>query len=50
MYLTYTKCVTTPEYAPRLRERRLREIALANDAQIKGFQREAERHEYPPPT
>jgi integrase len=45
MYLTCAKFVTTPEYAPRLRERRLREIALADDAQAKGFQREAERHE-----
>lgn len=44
MYLTCTKFVTTPEYAPRLRERRLREIALADDAHAKGFQREAERH------
>ncbi|MBN9359869.1 tyrosine-type recombinase/integrase, partial [Devosia sp.] len=45
MYLTCAKFVTTPEYAPRLRERRQREIALADEAQIKGFQREAERHE-----
>ncbi len=45
MYLTCAKFVTTPEYAPRLRERRMREIALADDAQVKGFQREAERHE-----
>jgi hypothetical protein len=45
MYLTCAKFVTTPEYAPRLRERRLREIALADDAQAKGFQRESERHE-----
>lgn len=45
MYLTCAKFVTTPEYAPRLRERRLREMALTDDAQAKGFQREAERHE-----
>ena len=45
LYLTCAKFVTTPDYAPRLRERRLREIAMADDAQIKGFQREAERHD-----
>lgn len=45
LYLTCAKFVTTPAYAPRLRERRLREIALADDAQVKGFQREAERHD-----
>jgi integrase len=45
LYLTCAKFVTTPDYAPRLRERRLREIALADDAQAKGFQREAERHD-----
>jgi hypothetical protein len=37
--------VTTPEYAPRLRERREREIALAEDARERGFAREVERHE-----
>ncbi|MCP8896501.1 hypothetical protein KYK29_16370 [Shinella daejeonensis] len=45
MYLTCAKFVTTPEYEPRLRERRMREIALADDAQSTGFQREAERHD-----
>lgn len=45
LYLTCAKFVTTPEYAPRLRERRLREITLADEAQVKGFAREAERHE-----
>lgn len=45
LYLTCAKFVTTPDYAPRLRERRLREIALADDARVKGFQREAERHD-----
>lgn len=45
LYLTCAKFVTTPDYAPRLRERRLREIAMADDAQAKGFHREAERHD-----
>lgn len=45
LYLTCAKFVTTPDYAPRLRERRMREMALADDAQAKGFQREAERHD-----
>lgn len=38
--------MTTPEYAPRLRERRMREINLANEARERGFEREVERHEY----
>ena len=45
LYLTCAKFVTTPEYAPRLRERRLREIALADDARVRGAGREAERHD-----
>lgn len=45
LYLTCAKFVTTPAYAPRLRERRLREIALAEDARGRGFAREVERHE-----
>jgi integrase len=45
LYLTCSKFITTPEYAPRLRERREREIALAADAQVRGFEREVERHE-----
>jgi integrase len=45
LYLTCAKFVTTPEYAPRLRERREREIALAEDARKRGFAREVERHE-----
>src|SRR3954453_23933689 len=36
LYLTCAKFVTTPDYAPRLRERRLREIALADDARVRG--------------
>ena len=45
LYLTCAKFVTTPDYAPRLRERRIREIALADEARVKGFHREAERHD-----
>jgi Phage integrase family len=45
LYLTCAKFVTTPEYAPRLSERRKREIALAEDARERGFAREVERHE-----
>ena len=45
LYLTCAKFVTTPEYAPRLRERRLREIALADEARVRGAGREAERHD-----
>ncbi|MFA5924544.1 MAG: tyrosine-type recombinase/integrase [Methylococcaceae bacterium] len=45
LYLNCAKFVTTPEYAPRLRERRMREINLANEARERGFEREAERHE-----
>lgn len=45
LYLNCPKFVTTPEYAPRLRERREREIALADDARARGFAAEVERHE-----
>lgn len=45
LYLTCAKFVTTPEYAPRLRERRIREITLTDEALVKGFHREAERHD-----
>lgn len=45
LYLTCAKFVTTPEYAPRLRERRIREITLADEALAKGFHREAERQD-----
>jgi integrase len=44
LYLTCAKFVTTPDYAPRLRERRSRENLLIEDAEVKGFAREAERH------
>lgn len=45
LYLSCAKFVTTPEYVPRLRERREREIAMAEDARQRGFAREVERHE-----
>ena len=45
LYLTCTKFVTTPQYAPRLRRRRHIEQALAQDAAAHGWQREIERHQ-----
>lgn len=44
LYLTCAKFVTTPEYAPRLRERRQRERELIDDALSHGWMREVERH------
>ncbi len=44
LYLSCAKFVTTPEYAPRLRARRLRELALMEDAISQGWEREVERH------
>jgi hypothetical protein len=44
LYLTCAKFVTTPAYAPRLRERRQLERTLAEDAQQQGWPREVERH------
>ena len=44
LYLTCAKFVTTPDYAPRLRMRRLRELDLVEKARIQGFDREVERH------
>jgi Phage integrase family len=44
LYLNCAKFVTTPEYAPRLRERRAK-ITLAAEARERGFDRETERHE-----
>lgn len=44
LYLTCAKFVTTPAYAPRLRERRRVELALADDARARGWPREVERH------
>src|SRR6266508_1990826 len=45
LYLTCAKFVTTPAYAPRLRERRHVELALAEDAAAHGWPREVERHQ-----
>jgi integrase len=45
LYLNCAKFVTTPEYVPRLRARREREITMARDARERGFSQEAERHE-----
>jgi hypothetical protein len=45
LYLTCVKFVTTPEYAPRLRKRRRRELELIEDASARGWQREVERHQ-----
>jgi integrase len=44
LYLTCAKFVTTTEYAPRLRSRRQREVALIDDAASRGWSREVERH------
>jgi len=45
LYLTCAKFVTTPQYAPRLRDRLCLERQLAGDAQIRGWDREADRHQ-----
>jgi integrase len=45
LYLSCAKFVTTPEYAPRLRRRRRRELELIEDAQSRSWQREVERHQ-----
>jgi integrase len=45
LYLTCAKFVTTPQYAPRLRERLCVEHQLAADAEDRGWQREADRHQ-----
>jgi integrase len=44
LYLTCAKFVTTPEYAPRPRQRRHIEQVLVEDAAAHGWQREVERH------
>jgi len=44
LYLNCAKFVTTPSYAPRLRERRQMELVLATDAEARGWPREVERH------
>jgi hypothetical protein len=45
LYLTCAKFITSPEYAPRLRRRRKREMELVEDAISRGWQREVERHQ-----
>jgi hypothetical protein len=44
LYLTCAKFVTTPDYAPRLRARRLRELTLVEEACEQGWDREVQRH------
>ena len=44
LFLTCSRFVTTPAYALRLRERRELELALAGDAEGRGWPREVERH------
>ena len=44
LYLTCAKFVTTPAYAPRLRERHQLELALAEDARKREWPREIQRH------
>jgi integrase len=44
LYLSCSRFVTTPAYAPRLRERHRLELSLANDAHERSWPREVERH------
>ncbi len=44
LFLTCSRFVTTPAYAPRLRERHTLELALAEDAEKHDWPREVERH------
>jgi integrase len=44
LFLTCSRFVTTPAYAPRLRERYALETRLAEDAQGRGWPHEVERH------
>jgi len=44
LFFTCSRFVTTPAYAPRLRERRQLELTLADDARNKGWPHEIERH------
>jgi hypothetical protein len=44
LYLNCSRFVTTPTYAPRLRERRRLEVSLADDARERTWPREVERH------
>lgn len=44
LYLSCSRFVTTPAYAPRLRERHRLELSLADDARERVWPREVERH------
>jgi hypothetical protein len=44
LFLACSRLVTTPAYAPRLRERRTLELELAEDAETRGWPHEVERH------
>jgi hypothetical protein len=44
LFLTCSRFVTTPAYAPRLRERHALETRLAEDARGRGWPHEVERH------
>ena len=44
LYLSCAKFVTTPEYVPKLKARRVRELELMQDAALRGWEREVERH------
>ena len=44
LYLSCSRFVTTPAYAPRLRERHRLELSLADDARERTWPREVERH------
>jgi integrase len=44
LYLSCSRFVTTPAYAPRLRERHRLELSLADDARKRAWPREVERH------
>ena len=44
LFLTCSRFVTTPAYAPRLRDRHALELSLAEDADRRGWPREVERH------
>ena len=44
LYLSCSRFVTTPAYAPRLRERHQLELSLAEDARGRSWGREVERH------
>jgi integrase len=45
LYLNCAKFITTPQYAPRLRDRLCVEQQLATDAHTRGWEREVERHQ-----